>query len=59
MKRYVNQAATYYGLSYAFLRHNKIKDARDAFEKLSKINIHSPMILELNANILIKERKYE
>jgi len=46
-------------LAYSFLRHNKIKDARDAFEKLSKIDIHSPMILELNANILIKEKKYE
>ena len=59
LKRYVNEAAQYYGLAYAFLRHNKIKDARDTFEKLLKTNINSPMILELNASILIKERKYE
>ena len=59
LKRYVNEAASYYGLAYSFLRHNKIKDARDTYEMLSKININSPMILELNANILIKERKYE
>jgi predicted Zn-dependent protease len=59
LKRYVNEAASYYGLAYSFLRHNKIKEARDTFEKLSKININSPMILELNANILIKEKKYE
>ena len=58
-KRYLNEAASYYGLSYAFLRHNKITDARDTFEKLSKININSPMIYELHANILIKEKKYE
>jgi len=57
--RFINKAATYYGLTYSFLRHNKIIDARKTFDNLSKMNINHPMLLELNANILIKEKKYE
>ena len=57
--KYINEAATYYGLTYSFLINNKIKDARITLDRLTKMNIDHPMLLELEANILIKENKYE
>ena len=57
--KYINEVATYYGLTYSFLRNNKIKDARNTMDRISKMNIDHPMLSELEANILIKEKKYE
>ena len=59
MKRYMSESAAYYGLVYAFLRQNKIIDARNTFDILYNMKIENPMIYELNARLLIKEKKYQ
>ena len=59
MQRFLNKPATYFGLVYALLRQNKIQEARKYFDELNKMEINSPMIIELNANLLIKEKKLE
>ncbi len=58
-KNYINEAAIYFGLVYAFIKENKINQARKYFEKLKNFNYESPMILELNANLLVKEQKFD
>ena len=58
-KRYINISSSYLGLVYSLLRQNKIREARIYFDKLNLLNVKSPMIIELNANLLIKEKKYE
>lgn len=56
MKRYINESASYYGLVYAYLRNNKIDEARKIFNILENMKLESPMIIELHANLLIKEK---
>ena len=57
--RYLHKPSIFYGLVYSLLNENKIKEARVYFNKLISFNIDSPMIIELEANLLIKENKYE
>jgi len=59
MRRFINEAAAYYGLTYSYLRHNKLIEAREAFDVLKKLNDESPMIDQLQATLLIKEKKYQ
>ena len=49
----------YFGITYSLLAQNKIKEARENYEKLVGSNISSPMLIELHANLLIKEKKYQ
>ena len=58
-KNYVNEAAAYYGLIYSLIRQNKIHEALRHFEYLKSLNIQSPMLIHLNAQLLILENKYE
>ena len=58
-KKYIDKSSSYFGLVYALLRQNKIKEARVYFDELNLMNIKSAMLVELNANLLIKEKKYE
>ena len=58
-KRFINETATYYGLAYSYLRKNLIQEARNTFNISNLSKIATPMIIELEANILIKEKKYE
>jgi len=57
METYFNKSATYFGLIYALMRQNKTDEAIKYFEQLKSMKIQSPMILELNAQILIKQNK--
>lgn len=59
METYLNKSATYFGLIYALMRQNKTDEAIKYFEQLKSMNIQSPMILELNAQILIKQNKLQ
>ena len=59
LKRYLNEASAYYGLTISYLRNNKVSDARETFSLLKDMKFESPMIIELNANILIQEKKYK
>lgn len=54
-KTYLSEPASYFGLVYSYIRQNKILDARSSFNKLKKFNLISPMIMELEANLLIAE----
>ena len=59
MKRYLNEASAHYGLAYSYLRKNNISKARETFNMLESMKLESPLIVELNANILIQEKKYQ
>jgi len=59
MKRYLNEASAHYGLAYSYLRKNNISKARETFSMLESMKLESPLIVELNANILIQEKKYQ
>ena len=54
-----NNLAAYYGLIYSLIRENQIEEARNNFNKSSLGNVENPMIIELNAQLLIKEREFE
>jgi predicted Zn-dependent protease len=58
-KRYVHKPSSFFGLVYTLLQQNKITEARRYFDELNLMKINSPMLIELNANLLIKEKKYE
>ena len=58
-KRYLSRPATYFGLVYALLKDNRTDEARFYFNELLTTGINSPMIYELEANLLIKEKKVE
>jgi len=59
MKTYINEYASYYGLVCSLLRLNKISEAREVFNILKKKNVSSPMLIELEANLLLKENNYQ
>jgi len=59
LKMHLDISGAYFGLTYALLRQNKIKEARENFNALKKFNINNPMIYELEANLLKKENKNE
>ena len=56
-KSYGNESAENFSLSYAYLRNNQIKEARETLNKIIHLKKVSPMIVELEANILKKEGK--
>jgi len=58
-KRYLNENAALFGLIYSLIRQNRIKEARSYFNDFKKNDLKSPMIIELEANLLIKENKYQ
>ena len=56
-KSYGNESAENFSLSYAYLRNNQINEARETLNKIIHLKKVSPMIVELEANILKKEGK--
>jgi len=58
-KQNLDMNSYYFGITYSLLVKNKIKEARENFEKLVDSGISSPMLIELHANLLIKEKKYQ
>jgi len=56
-KNSLNEKASYFGLTYAYLRNNEINKAREVFEILK--NIENSMVFQLNATLLISEKKYK
>jgi predicted Zn-dependent protease len=59
MQRYQYKPATVFGLVYSLLRKNKTHEARKEFNELVKMKIKSPMMVELEAKLLIQEGKLE
>lgn len=57
-KSFVNKNAENFALSYAYLRNNQIIKARKIINKIVNLKNTSPMIAELEANILKKEGKF-
>jgi len=57
--RYLNKKAAYFGLIYTQIRNQKIVEARENFDLLKKLSIESPMMIELEANLLINEKKFK
>lgn len=57
-KTYLNKTAELYGLTYSYLKEKKINKARINFNLLKKEKIEHPMITELEANLLMNEKKY-
>ena len=53
----VNQDAEYFALSYAYLRGGKLKNAQEAFHRIKHLRRLSPMVNELEANLLLKNQK--
>jgi predicted Zn-dependent protease len=53
-----NKPGLFLGLIYSLLLNNKISEARFYFNQLNEMNVDSPMIIELKAQLLIKEQKY-
>ena len=56
---YINKAGAYYGLIYSLLRQEKTNEARLYFNILDSMQINNPMIIELEARLLIQEKEYE
>lgn len=56
MKNYIKEYASYFGLAYAYLRQNKVLEARKNFDILSTFYVSSPIINELEATLLVKEK---
>ena len=58
-KGYLSDSSMNFALSYAYLRNNQIAKSRDYFNKVLYLKNTSPLITELGAKILVKERKLE
>ena len=56
-KSYFNEAGERFALAYAYLRNNMIFKARSELEAIMKKNKPNPMVLNLEAIILIQEGK--
>ena len=56
-KKSLNLEASLFGLSYAYLRKNDVFKARKTFNLIK--NLDNPMFYQLEATILVKEKKYE
>ena len=56
-KKSLNLEASLFGLSYAYLRKNDIFKARKTFNLIK--NLDNPMFYQLEATILVNEKKYE
>ena len=56
-KTYINEASEHFALAYAYLRNNMVIKARSELEYLKKIKPSNPMLLNLDAIILIQEGK--
>jgi predicted Zn-dependent protease len=59
MKNYIKEYASYFGLAYAYLRQNKVLEARKNFDILTTFDVSSPIINELEATLLVKEKKFD
>jgi len=57
-KKSLNENASYFGLVHAYLRNNKIDEARKNFDILKYKNIKSPMLFQLESKLLISEKNY-
>jgi predicted Zn-dependent protease len=58
-KTYINEAGERFALAYAYLRNNMIIKARSELDYLKKKKTPNPMLLNLEAIILIQEGKQE
>ena len=58
-KSYINEAGERFALTYAYLRSNMIIKARNELEYIKKKKTPNPMLLNLEAIILIQEGKQE
>ncbi len=58
-KSFVDENAENFSLAYAYLRNNQIVKARESFNKIINLKKPSPMISELEANILKREGKFK
>jgi len=56
-KTSLNLEASLFGLSYAYLRKNDVFKARKTFNLIK--NLDNPMFYQLEATILVNEKKYE
>lgn len=56
-KKSLNLEASLFGLSYAYLRKNDVFKARKTFNLIK--NLDNPMFYQLEATILVNEKKYE
>lgn len=56
-KAFENETAEYFALSYSYLKNNQTTKSREYFNKLKYLKDSNPMITELEAKILIKEKK--
>ena len=57
-KSYGSESAENFALSYAYLRNNQIKKAREILNNIIHLKKISPMIVELEANILKEDGKF-
>jgi predicted Zn-dependent protease len=55
---YGSESAENFALSYAYLRNNQIKKAREILNNIIHLKKISPMIVELEANILKEDGKF-
>jgi predicted Zn-dependent protease len=58
-KSYSNESAENFSLAYAYLRNNQIDKAREILNKIIHLKKTSPTIVELEANILKREGKFQ
>ena len=58
-KSYGNESAENFSLAYAYLRDNQIDKAREILNKIIHLKNTSPTIIELEANILKREGKFQ
>ena len=56
-KSYLNESGEHFALAYAYYRNNQIKEARQEINFLQKLKPANPMLLNLDATLLIKEGK--
>ena len=57
-KTYFNRIAELYGLTYAYLSEKRNNEALKTFQLILKENINHPMLIELEARVLISNNNF-